>query len=120
MRLIQRVGGRRSKGGHRAVWALTPEAVEHARFTHQHFGTSEDEVLRDEVEWWGTGDFEETQEYLNEAQVQEYVQQLREGKPVRPLLADDTGRLYDGNHRLAAAKRLGLAEVPVLVADYAP
>ena len=108
MSLIHRVRG------HRAVWNLTEADVAASR----RIGGPTDGPLRADVEWWDVDAFEETQDEVWEDGVQMYVDKLQAGDSIPPLIAEDTGRLFDGYHRLNAARRVGLTRVPVLVEDY--
>ena len=53
-----------------------------------------------------------------ERQLVQLTASMREFGFVMPLLLDDKGELICGHARLEAAKRLGLAQVPVLVATF--
>ena len=106
----------RRASGRRVVWNLTPAAIAASR----RIGGPTDSPLRAEVEWWDVDAFEEVQDEVWEDGIQMYVTRLQAGEPVPPLIAEDTGRLFDGHHRLHAARRMQLPKVPVLVEDYEP
>lgn len=44
--------------------------------------------------------------------VDKYVDDIRKGRPIDPLIVDEQGRLLDGNNRLEAFKRLGIKDAP--------
>ena len=113
MSLIRRLGGRRARE-QRAGWNLTSAGIAESR----RIGGPTDSPLRADVEWWDVDDFEEVQDEVDEAGVQMYAERFRAGTPVSPVIAEDTGRLFDGYHRLNAARRVGLTSIPVLVEDY--
>jgi ParB-like nuclease domain. len=51
--------------------------------------------------------------------VNSMVESLRAGKELPPMEISDTGRLYDGRHRLTAYKRAGTTgEVPVKIVEH--
>lgn len=46
--------------------------------------------------------------------VESYRKDLRSGKPIPPILAEDTGMVWDGHHRWTAAIKEGVEEIPVI------
>src|SRR5262252_4451841 len=52
----------------------------------------------------------------SDAQIAQIVQSIEQYGFTVPVLADESGNLIAGHGRVLAAKRLGLAEVPVMTA----
>ena len=108
-----------SRSGSRSAvkWNLDSE-YDHVSHIRKWF--EETDFPKDEIEWWGIDDVYPDQKYLNESIVLDYERIFRRGKPVRAIYVEEDGRLRDGHHRLIAARRVGIDEIPVVVLVYDP
>ena len=85
---------------------------------HASMWFDDHEVPREKIEWWGIDGVYPDQDYLNMSKVVEYAQAFRDGDPVPAIFIENDGRVRDGHHRLEAAVRVGVTEIPVVVLDY--
>jgi len=57
---------------------------------------------------------------VEEAKVHEIMAEMAKGRPLPPVIADRSGVIGDGSHRIAAAKALGYTHVPVRFVESGP